>query len=372
MPEQPVEQTDVLVVGAGAAGLGVGIALQKIGAHFGILERHKIGHSFARWPAETRFITPSFNANAFSLPDLNAISPDTSPAYTLGKEHPSGKTYASYLRALAKHFEIPVSEGVEVLRVEKLGREDGFRVYTDNGLFKTRFLIWAVGEFQFPKYTIPGSESGLHYGKVRSWSKVQGDKQVVLGGYESGIDAAYNLVLQGKQVMVFDPEAPWLRKVGEPSVDLAPFTYERLQNALVSEQLTLLQMGVERVEKKRNHFLIHHPNGAIAVPHPPIVATGFGGGLEPLGGLFKIADGAPLLTEKDESIVASGLFLAGPKVNHRGTAFCFIYKFRARFPVVVEEIGQRLGLDTLPLEVYRKRGMWMDDLEACCTSRCTC
>ncbi len=366
-----MEQTEVLVVGAGPAGLGVGLALKKIGAQFGILERHKVGYSFARWPAETRFITPSFNANAFNLIDLNAISPDTSPAYTLGQEHPSGKAYARYLKALARHFELPVAEGVEVVRVEAQAQE-GFLVHTSDGLFQTRFLVWAVGEFQFPKYTIPGSDSGLHYGKVRSWSKVQGDKQVVLGGYESGIDAAYNLVLLGKEVMVFDPQAPWLRQEGEPSVDLAPFTYERLQRALDSKRLTLVQMAIEQIEKRRGHFLLHHAEGAIQVPHPPIVATGFGGGFEPLGSLFEMVKGQPRLTEKDESTQASGLFLAGPKVHHRGTPFCFIYKFRARFPVVVEEIGQRLGLDTTPLEVYRKRGLWADDLEACCTSRCAC
>lgn len=227
-----MKQTDVLIVGAGAAGLGMGIALKKLGANFRILERHKVGHSFARWPAETRFITPSFTANAFNLPDLNAITPDTSPAYSLGKEHPTGKEYATYLKALARHYELPVSEGVSVERVEKLGDEEGFILHTYDGSICTRFLIWTVGEFQFPKYLIEGSQRGIHYGSVKSWSKIKGDKQVVLGGYESGIDAAYNLALLGKEVMVFDPKVPWKLQEGEPSVDLSPFTHERLEAAM--------------------------------------------------------------------------------------------------------------------------------------------
>ena len=52
-------QLDVLIVGAGAAGVGVGVALINAGIeHFGILERKEVGASFSGWPVETRFITP--------------------------------------------------------------------------------------------------------------------------------------------------------------------------------------------------------------------------------------------------------------------------------------------------------------------------
>lgn len=83
-----MEEKDILIVGAGPAGIGLGVALQKISARFGILERAKTGASFRRWPQETRMITPSFTSNAFNLPDLNALTPETSPAYSLGREHP--------------------------------------------------------------------------------------------------------------------------------------------------------------------------------------------------------------------------------------------------------------------------------------------
>jgi len=263
-------------------------------------------------------------------------------------------------------------EGVGVVRVEKLEGAEGFIVHTNQGPLLTRLLVWAVGEFGFRSFPFEGADRGLHYSRVRSWGLVKGEKQVIIGGYESGIDAAYHLVMLGKEAMVFDPRAPWKKQTGEPSLDLSPFTLERLQKALDTKRLTLVELGVERIEKKREGYLVHHAHGVLQAPHPPIVATGFGGGLEPLGDLFEIVEGKPLLSDKDESTAARGLFLVGPKVNHLQTAFCFIYKFRARFPVVAEEIGKRLGLDTSPLELYRKRGMWADDLEACCTSRCAC
>ena len=52
---------DVVVVGAGAAGVGVAVALKHAGIeNFVVSERHTVGASFASWPAETRFITPSY------------------------------------------------------------------------------------------------------------------------------------------------------------------------------------------------------------------------------------------------------------------------------------------------------------------------
>ena len=78
---------DVVVVGGGAAGVGVAIAL-----NFAVLERHMVGASFAAWPAETRFITPSFPTNSIGMLDLNSIAIGVSPAFGMEVEHPTGAT----------------------------------------------------------------------------------------------------------------------------------------------------------------------------------------------------------------------------------------------------------------------------------------
>ncbi|GIW34967.1 NAD(P)/FAD-dependent oxidoreductase [Meiothermus sp.] len=366
-----MERTQVLIVGAGAAGLGVALALQRLGLDLRIVERNVIGSSFRRWPGETRFITPSFTANAFGLTDLNALTPKTSPAYSLGQEHPSGVAYARYLRALARHYELAVAERTSVEHVRTFS--EGFRVETTRGSFEARFLIWATGEFQFPRQDLQGARLALPYARVKSWAALEGEAYTVIGGYESGLDAAYHLVRLGKRVQILDPNAPWKRSTGEPSQDVSPYTLERLREALETGRLELLRLKATRITRANGQFQVYHANGVLQSPTPPILATGFEGGFEPVQRLFEWKGSAPLLHEaSDESIRTPGLFLVGPKVQHRDTAFCFIYKFRARFPVVAEAIGRRLGVDTAPLEVYRKRGMWADDLADCCTSRCAC
>ena len=97
---------DVVVIGGGAAGVGVAIALRHAGIeNFVVLERRTVGASFAAWPAETRFITPSFPSNSIGMLDLNSIAIGVSPAFSLEVEHPTGGEYASHLRGVAKFFE---------------------------------------------------------------------------------------------------------------------------------------------------------------------------------------------------------------------------------------------------------------------------
>ncbi|MGB0600548.1 MAG: NAD(P)-binding domain-containing protein, partial [Rubripirellula sp.] len=86
---------DVIVIGAGAAGIGVSVALRHAGIeNFAVVDRHTVGASFAAWPAETRFITPSFPTNSIGMLDLNSIAIGVSPAFSLEVEHPTGEEYA--------------------------------------------------------------------------------------------------------------------------------------------------------------------------------------------------------------------------------------------------------------------------------------
>lgn len=363
----------IVVVGAGAAGVGVGVALQRIGAPFVIVERSAIGESFRRWPAEMRFITPSFNSNGFGLVDLNAITPDTSPAYTLRKERLSGADYAHYLTAVARHFALPIQTGVDVHNLRQDG--SGFVLNTSVGQIGARFVIWAAGEFQYPRLNgFPGAALCVHNARVRSWQALTGEEHVVIGGYESGIDAAVQLSNLGKRVRVFDERATWDVDDSDPSVGLSPFTFQRLRRALRDGRIELIG-GVRVVEVAHydRRYAIRTDDGNWhAVAAPPILATGFEGSQKLIADLFEWRDdGYPQLNDEDESTRAPNVFLAGPMVRHDRHIFCFIYKFRQRFAVVAAAIGRRLGLDVQPLALYRQAGMFLDDL-SCCGAACAC
>jgi len=367
---------DVAIIGAGAAGVGCGVAMRDLGvADFMLLDRAEIGASFRRWPAEMRFITPSFPSNAFGLLDLNAIAIGTSPAYSLKTEHPSGPEYADYLQNVADHFQLPVETGVDVQGILPLADGSGFEIETARGPIASRCVIWAAGEFQYPRrHPFPGAPFGRHIGDIRSWHEVEGDDILVIGGYESGMDAAYNLAMLGKRVRVFDPAPTWESTSGDPSLSLSPYTQERLRTALATGRVELVfDTAIERIEQDGTGYCaVSARDQRFHSTVPPILATGFRGSLPLVANLFAWNErGEAVLTPQDESTLTPGLFVSGPMVRHPGAIFCFIYKFRQRFAVIANVIAQRLDLDPAPLETYRRNGMWLEDL-ACCDDACAC
>lgn len=374
------ERRDVVVVGAGPAGIGVAVALLDAGIDdVQVLERGEIGASLRRWPREMRCITPSFPSNSFGAVDLNAVSPATSPAFALHTEHPSGEQWATYLEGVAAHYELAVREGVDVLRVEALGNGLGFDLETTAGLVRARIVVWAAGELGAPRTdAFPGGGLCLPVGAVRAWADVPGRAVAVVGGFESGIDAAVSLVAArpDRRVVVLDASAPWERRAVEASEMLSPYTRGRLDAALATGRLEL--RGDARVVHAEAG-----PLGGVTLrceggedlrcEAPPVLATGFRPVLGPVERLVaRSDDGLPLVTDDDESTVAPGLFLAGPAIRHEGLVFCFAYKYRARFPVIADAVAIALDRETAPeLEAWRAAGMWLDDL-TCCADDCVC
>lgn len=367
-------QHDVVVVGAGAAGIGCGVLLKDLGIeNFVILERHQVGASFSFWPEEMRLITPSFPSQGFGLLDLNAVVLNTSPALSFRREHLTGKEYALYLETVADHFQLPVKTETEVKTIEPLPKGKGFVIQTDQEELRSQFVIWAAGEFQYPNLNpFPGAELCIHNSQVRSWRDLEGDEFVVVGGYESGIDAASNLAALGKKVKLLDRKSSWSNLDSDPSISLSPYSLKRLEIAHSMGLIELIgEQHIEAVKAVKNGYVVESEYEQWFSSTPPILCTGFNGSLKQIAPLFDWSNGYAGLTEADESTLTPGLFVVGPSVRHGELIFCFIYKFRQRFAVVGNAIAQRLGIDTTPLEAYRQEGLFLDDL-SCCSNDCVC
>ncbi len=366
---------DVVVVGAGAAGVGAAVALKHAGIeNFVICDRQTVGASFASWPAETRFITPSYPSNSIGMLDLNSIAIGTSPAFSLGVEHPTGKEYAMYLRAVAKFFELPVRQDTDVRQVTKGG--DGFRLDTADGTLQAKHVIWAAGEFQYPRVSgFVGSQLCRHTATIASYEELDGDDFIVVGGYESGVDVAYHLACCDKRVRLFDTGCPWENESSDPSVALSPFTLERIREDQFVERVELLpHTPIESVTRVDTMYEVTAQDGQrFQTRVPPLLAGGFEGSHKFVADLFERRDdGFPLLSEQDESTIVPGVFLCGPAVRHNNYVFCFIFKYRQRLAIVAKAIATSLGLPAKELEEYYRRwGMYLDDL-SCCGQECVC
>lgn len=372
---------DAAILGAGPAGIGVGLALRGMGlTNIALVDQGRIGESFRRWPRGMRLITPSFTGNQYGALDLNSIHPSTSPAFNLKTEHPTGPAYADYLEAVAAWGKLPVLTGHRLLGLQR--RRDGlFELALDKGLLLARNVVWAGGEFGHPRQPgFAGAELGVHNSRIRRWERLPGERAVVIGGYESGIDAAFHLVQAGKRVTVLDASAPWASVESDPSVTLSPYSLDRLRVALASKRLTLLKASAQAIATQGRAFKVQagrrwHPSDSA-----PILATGFSSSLQSIAGLFHWKDGiAQARLKDDQSTRTPGLYLAGPSLRHRHAGklliFCFIYKYRGRFPIVAASIGRRLGVSQAALKhmtgFYRQHKMHLEDL-SCCGDDCAC
>ena len=159
---------DVIIVGAGASGVGMGFMLTRIfnldPHRVLLLERgEKVGDTFLRWPKEMRFISPSFNSQGWTGSfDLNSVAYGSSPAYSLHGEHPSGEDYAHYLKQLATAGKLNIQTRAEVTAVRP-SRLCGFDVDVAPAVMaradrsakqvattlRSRYVIWAAGEYQY-------------------------------------------------------------------------------------------------------------------------------------------------------------------------------------------------------------------------------
>lgn len=371
-----LQDSEIVIVGAGPACIGMGIVLKKLGFEsFTILEKDRAGASFYRWPEEMKLITPSFTGQGFGALDLNAVAPGTSPAFTFQREHLSGSEYGEYLRLLARHFQLPLAEGTAVRKLHK--DKAGFLVETDQGVLNARAVIWGTGEFQFPKHSFPGAELGLHNSKVASWSQFETAHYYVVGGYESAMDAAFQLAEYGSDVTVVMPNSIRGNEEADPSRALSPYTWERIEAAYQKEKVHFLENArVAKMTKKGDSaYDLHLADGRkIRSETRPIIATGFYPGAKQIKHLFEWTEnGKPLLTNADMSTITENLYVIGPSVQHQKAVFCFIYKFRQRFAVIAEHLLKKLGhpLDEKVLSEYKENQMFLTDL-SCCEVDCEC
>lgn len=354
----------VIIIGAGPAGIGVAAALQRVGVtDVCILEKGaQVGTTFLSWPSFVSFLTPSFQSNSFHLPDLNAITPNSSPGHSLQTQHPSGKGYAAYLAYIAEELHIPVQCNVEVTSLEQ---KKQFVVHTTAGKFTADYVVWAGGEFSYPSFPdMKGASLCTHYAhlNVEELRQRRG-RQCIIGSYESGLDCAYFFAQHGMDADVYG-DNPTLSD--DPSVTLAPRTFDRIRDSVFQKHIRSITERVVSVEECEDGYRVSTHAGSEVYAYPPILCTGFMQVPPLMTPHVSIVDGVAQLTSSDESTLRKGLFFTGPSVKHGTSKYCFVYKFRQRFPVVAAAIARRLGHDPGEMvRYYKKNTMYIKNPTSC-------
>ncbi len=181
------EQVDVVVIGAGQAGLAVGQQLAARGTDFVILEAStQVGSSWrTRWDS-LRLFTP---AQYDSLPGM--------PFPAAADTHPTKDDVADYLAEYAAHFDLPVRLATPVEHVRREG-DGGYLVTTATGALRARQVVVATGAFHRPWVPAAAREPAprvtqLHSARYRNPGQLAGTRVLVVGAGNSGLQIAHEL-----------------------------------------------------------------------------------------------------------------------------------------------------------------------------------
>src|SRR5215470_6027336 len=191
---------DVVVVGAGQAGLAVSYYLRAFGVEHVVLERGRVGESWrsARWDSFT-LVTPNWMTRL----------PGYQMAADSGGDFVPRDDVVAMLEALAAG--LPVREQTEVTSVA--AGSHGYQVATATGTIAARAVVIAGGGQRRP--VIPRLAAGLPAAVVqsdaaryRNPTALPPGAVLVVGSGQSGAQIASELALAGRDVLLATSRVP--------------------------------------------------------------------------------------------------------------------------------------------------------------------
>lgn len=181
-----MEETELLVIGAGPCGLAVGVAAKQAGIPCVLLDRRTIVSTIERYPLSMTF---------FSTPERIEIG---GVPFIASHEKPNRRDGLIYYRRVAEHYGLDVRPGEAAVDVAR--EPDGpsgvrFRIDVsrrhDNKVYYASAVVFATGYFDNPNYLEIAGENLPHV----THYFIEGhpywrQRVIVIGAGNSSVDAA--------------------------------------------------------------------------------------------------------------------------------------------------------------------------------------
>ncbi|HXD31377.1 MAG TPA: NAD(P)-binding domain-containing protein [Pyrinomonadaceae bacterium] len=178
---------DLLIIGAGPAGLSAAHAAAQEGLDYLVLEKGTIADTIRHYPVgRSLFSTPN---------ELEMIEGTLKPV----REKPTREELLSHYIQFVLANDLKINTAEEVIEVEQSG--DGFRVRSSCAEYETRRLLFAFGAMARPRHlNVPGEDlPKVHHRFVEPYPYVRRNSLVV-GGGNSAAEAALFLSEEGSRI----------------------------------------------------------------------------------------------------------------------------------------------------------------------------
>lgn len=201
---------DVVIVGAGGAGLATSHELAKHGVSHVVLEKGRVGQTWrGRWGSFC-LVTPNWSMR---LPDqpYDGQDPDA---------FDPRDDIVGFLERYALRDDTPIRDGVEVTALDQV-KGGGFRLSTSAGDIEATRVVLSTGAYQKPNR--PGAGASLPADllqiDVEDYAEPAGlpdGPVLVVGSGQSGCQIAEEIHESGRDVFLACGRAPWApRRIGD-------------------------------------------------------------------------------------------------------------------------------------------------------------
>lgn len=176
---------DLLIIGAGPAGISAAYEAQKLDLNYLVLEKNLIGNTIYQYP---------IGLTVFSTVNELELAPNTLfPA----REKPTREELLSYYTRFVLENNLNVQWEEAVLAVRKTG-ENHFTVKTEKGEYESRKVLFATGAMQYPRHLgVKGEDLPKVHHLFRETYPYVKKHALVVGGGNSAGEAALFLAQEG-------------------------------------------------------------------------------------------------------------------------------------------------------------------------------
>jgi thioredoxin reductase (NADPH) len=322
---------DVLIVGAGPAGLAVAIAASEAGLDYEVVEKGVLVNSIYHFPRNMVFFT---TAELLEIGGLPFVTPYEKPTQAEGLK---------YYRRVAETYDLRVAMDETVTALRREGAASP--AFTVDSVWKdeprsrsARNVVVATGYYDHPNLLrVPGEDLPhvSHY--YREPHAFYRRKVLVVGGKNSAAIVALELYRSGAAVTLVHRGAElgasvkyWIR----PDID------NRIkEGAIAARFLTRV------VEIRPEAVIVEGPKGADEIEAEAVfLLTGYQPDCALLAGAGVRVDAATLVPEHDPRTLETnvpGLYVAGAVVSGLETGRIFIENGRFHGQAIVESIRSR-------------------------------